>query len=247
MFIGRVILVGLLIFIAMAIRPSMAQDPEKKEKTDNLTLVVMPLDPLAKYDVSVMGGAEAMAKLKRVMALIRSKSRLSNQEIKRLDKAGQVILAYDPGYPKKGKDLAKVRIAGFSKDYNLGDVTAGKGRYFMAIIGRHGIKWPDRKLAAVVVHELVGHGIQHMEGRWRPKQRNDMECEAWLYESQAYADFGVDRLSSDMVRFQKQLSRYCSGFIRHLQKKDAKGLAAWKVLNRDVPKVLSHFRRYLNQ
>ena len=238
-------LMGLVLLFWGSLSVSYAQPPDKTEKTNGMTMVVMPADPQVNYGVALLSSDEALAKMKAVMALIHQKSSYSRREIARLVKTGNVILAYDPAYPKKGKDLAKVRIAGFSKDYELGISPGGKKRSYMAIVGRHGIKWPLEKLAAVVVHELVGHGVQHMEGRWNPKRQNDMECEAWLYESQAYADFGVGRLSSDMIKFQKQLSRYCNGFTRYLESSDPAGLKAWKVLNRDVPMILKHFRRYL--
>ncbi|RED54171.1 hypothetical protein [Aestuariispira insulae] len=242
--IGR----GLWLFLAWCILgvPVTASGNEivGSEDLSGTLLVLFAPDPDRHYDVSILPAGEAAAKLRAAMELIRGKSVFARSEIGRLQKGGRVFLIYDPDYPKKGQGLGQVKVAAFSKDYPLPDQKAPGGAAFMAVVGRHGIKWPLPQLSAILVHELVGHGIQHLEGRWAPKRLRDMECEAWLYESLAYQSFGIDRMSGDMIRFHKQLSRQCEGFVGYLRQHDRAGLGQWEKLNRNVPVVLKHFRRY---
>ena len=95
-----------------------------------------------------------------------------------------------------------------------------------------------------MVHELVGHGIQHLNDSWGKMRLVDMECEAWLYEEMAYQNFKIDKFSSEMIFFKKQLEKQCDSFLRYLRKYDPKGAALWKNLNPDVPKLLKHFTKY---
>ena len=73
------------------------------------------------------------------------------------------------------------------------------------MVGRYGAKWPARELAAVLAHELVGHGMQQYRGRMEHVRTIDLECEAYLYEEQAYQDLGLDKRSSEMIKFRQAL------------------------------------------
>jgi len=83
-------------------------------------------------------------------------------------------------------------------------------------VGRHGVKWPTNELAAVLANELVGHGMQHQRmGKMRPI---DLECKAYLYEELANQDLGLNKRSSEMVRFRKGLeTHWCADFKRYMR------------------------------
>jgi hypothetical protein len=109
-----------------------------------------------------------------------------------------------------------------------------------------------RELAAVLVHELVGHGTQYLNGRFKSLRNVDLECEAWLYEEMAYQDFRFDKSSREMIKFRQQLEGvgftdgYCSDFKRYMQKNTPARMPYWASLNPDVPKLLEAFEDYLN-
>ena len=117
----------------------------------------------------------------------------------------------------------------------------------MVIVSRHGIKWPTREFAAVMVHELVGHGVQHLNDSWGKMRLIDMECEAWLYEEMAYQDLKINKFSNEMIDFKKQLEKQCDSFLRYLRNHDPKVAALWDKLNPDVPRLLKHFAGYQKQ
>ena len=195
----------------------------------------------ATFDVSIVAPAAALKILTKALTLIENESAFSKSQIQRLIKAGPVNIVYDPRYPNKMTNMASVQVALFSPHH----YKRAKKLNFLVIVSRHGIKWPIRELAAVMVHELVGHGIQHLNNRWGEMRLIDMECEAWLYEEMAYQSLKMDKFSSVMIEFKKQLEKQCASFLRHLRKNDPKGAKLWEVLNPNVPELLKHFEPYL--
>ncbi len=197
------------------------------------------------FDVPIMATEEALKVIKDSLALIESRSAFSRRQIDRLRERGPVVVVYDPLYPKRMANMASVQVALFSPNFFKTSKHYEKNGFFLVIVSRHGVKWPLEELAAVMVHELVGHGIQHLNDRWTDMRLIDMECEAWLYEEMAYQNLGLDKFSNPMIDFKRQLAKQCGGFLRHLRKKDPEGLALWETLNPDVPALLKHFAAYL--
>ena len=71
----------------------------------------------------------------------------------------------------------------------------------------------NRVATARELAQKLGADAVLLTGRMRPLDR---ECEAWLYEEQAYQDLGVDKTSKPMIEFRKQLEqRECSDFRRY--------------------------------
>lgn len=211
---------------------------------DGISLIAMYPPPGVTFDVAIVAPEEGLENLTRALDLIGSQSPLAKSRIEALKKSGSVFITYDPRHPDTKANLATLQVAAFLPFYFEKD-TEREGKNFLVVVGRHGIKWPPRELAGVLVHELVGHGIQHLEGRKQAMRLADIECEAWLYEEMAHQDFGIDKFSKEMIEFRRQLEDQCSTFLGHLRKNDPQGLRLWEVLDPDVPKLLDRFRAYL--
>lgn len=208
-----------------------------------VALLSVPAQPGKRYDVSLMDKDQGLEKLKTAFNLIAVNSPYSQRQIQRLKDAGTVALVYDPNYPPRTLD--KIIAASFFPHYFDPSGTNPGKRVFLAVVGRHGIKWPVKELAAVLAHELVGHGIQRLEGRIEGSRQLDTECEAWLYEELAYQDLKMDKKAKEMVQFRQELERiHCSDFKRYMAKTMPENLALWDVLNPDVPRLLSYFKIY---
>lgn len=199
----------------------------------------------ATFDVPIVDAKQALKVIGEALALIENGSAFSKSQIERLKKRGPVTIVYDPSYPDKKRNMASVQVALFSPHYYRRSDENGEGGSFLVIISRHGVKWPLEELAAVLAHELVGHGIQHLNNRWGKMRLIDMECEAWLYEEMTYQGLKMDKFSNVMIDFKRQLERQCDSFLRYLRNNDPKGAALWETLNPDVPRLLEHFGSYL--
>ena len=161
-------------------------------------------------------------------------------------KSGFVLLAYYPNNFRSRTRLNNQNVALFLPDFlKRRGVQASGGKEFIVVINHFGVKWPVRELAAVIVHELVGHGGQHLRGHIADGRVLDLECEASLHEEQAYQDFGVPKKSRSMVLFRRQMeNRYCSDFRAYMRRRMPQGLALWDTLNPNVRALLRHFDTY---
>jgi len=199
------------------------------------------------FDVPIVTAKKALNKIKQALTLIEINSPFSKSQIELLKKNGPVIIVYDPRYPDKLSSMSSVKIALFSPYHYNRKNSYTKGHIFLVIVSRHGVKWPIKEFAAVMVHELVGHGIQHLNDSWGKMRLIDMECEAWLYEEMAYQNLKMNKFSNEMIDFKKQLEKQCDSFLRYLRSNVPKGAALWDNLNPDVPRLLKHFAVYRNQ
>jgi len=172
--------------------------------------------------------------------LLIAKSPRSVQAVERLKRAGDVIILYDPAFPSRS--LTSLTIAAFSP----GHVDLAKTRHeSLVVVGRYGVHWPSDELAVVLAHELVGHGVQHLEGRLSETRFLDLECEAFLWTELAYQDLGIDKLRREVVQIRRQIERrWCSGFIGWSANNQPGLNAAWKELNPDVDALIAGFARY---
>jgi TPR repeat protein len=98
----------------------------------------------------------------------------------------------------------------------------------------------------IIVHELVGHGIQHLNGWLDWVREIDLECNANLYGERFYQDVGIDKKSREVVQFRRALeSHWCADFKAHMKQDDPAVLALWDVLDPDIPRLLAEFDRYV--
>ena len=197
----------------------------------------------ATFDVQPLPAAEGLARIARALDLLYDRSPLSAKALETLKQAGEVVIAYDPHFPKS--QLSSLTIAAFFPDYFQHD---GARKQFVTVVGRYGAKWPPAELAAVIAHELVGHGMQHYRGRLDHLRTIDLECEAYLYEEQAYQDLGMDKRLHDMIRFRQALEdNWCKSFRAYLQRRAPARIANWERLNPAVPRILDDFLAYVEE
>ena len=214
---------------------------------NGISLIAITPSPNKNFDVPIVTAKKALETIKQALNLIDINSPFSRSKIELLKKNGPVIIVYDPRYPDKLSSMSSVKIALFSPYHYTPKTSYTNGHIFLVIVSRHGIKWPTREFAAVMVHELVGHGVQHLNDSWGKMRLIDMECEAWLYEEMAYQDLKMNKFSNEMIDFKKQLEKQCYSFIRYLRNNDTKGAALWDNLNPDISRLLKHFAVYQKQ
>jgi|GEM_PF-546311 len=221
-------------------------DTQRHNKTEiavhhGIRLEAFPPRSDINHDVKLVDAGVALAKLKRALDFIYRKSPRSLTAIETLKANGSILIFYDPSFepPSDGLVIA-VYLPEFYKDKDEN----GK-KEFVVVVGTHGIKWPTEELAGVLVHELVGHGMQKYLGHMDYVRSLDLECTASLYEEQFYQDINRDKTTADAVQFRQALERHwCSDFKTFIQKSDPALLKTWDVMNPDVPKLLKSFDAY---
>lgn len=202
-------------------------------------LALAPEKP-APSGVAVLSPQAAKKKVLSAYALLRTQSPASARHIDRLLAAGDVFIAYDPDFP--GKEFSTLTVAAFIPDFIT---TSSEAPVFPVVVGRFGIHWPAQDLAGVLAHELVGHGIQHLEGRLAKTRTLELECEAWLYQEQAHQDLGVDKFRQDLIDFRRQMETiWCADLRAHQRKTEPETSALWDRLHPDVGGLLASLKRF---
>ena len=217
---------------------------EVRAEHRGIHLAGMSLPPQADYDVDLLAVEPALENIRRAIDRIYAGSPFSAERIDTLKKNGKVTLVYDAAFPKA--KLASVVIAAFFPDFFQAE--KGGDKEFLVVISRFGVKWPTDKLAAVIVHELVGHGLQHLRGRTAKDRKIDKECEALIYEERAYQDFAVRRDTRDMKQFRADVrDKWCFDFRHYLTQAGLNADKVWNYGKPDVPRLLVHFERYIKE
>lgn len=233
-----------LLFGLAAVAGASAQADRKQVTHKGVILVAVKpsAEVLNKADVTLPGPDPALKKLGAAIDLIRRTSPYSTKAIETLRAAGRVTVVYDPGF--EGKRVGNFAVAAFFPDYFKKG--GGGAKDFLVVIGPHGVKWPPTQLAMVMVHELVGHGMQKLRGHTDTIRELDLECAANLYGERFYQDAGVDKKDSDIVDFRQSLEElWCSDFKAYMRQYAAASMPLWDVLDPDVPKLLALFDRYV--
>jgi len=185
----------------------------------------------------------ALDRLREALDRIYDGSPLSASKIELLKRNGRVVLIFDPAFPKER--MASVTIAAFFPDYFQHQ---GNMEDFVVVVGRYGIKWPRDQLAAIIVHELVGHGLQHLRGRTGLDRKIDRECEARLYEEAAYQDFRMPRATPQMIRFRQDMERnWCADFRLFMRRHEPQSMTLWNYGTPKIPELLALFEEYLGR
>ena len=196
--------------------------------------------PGADLDSPPVPMAQAIQHLQDAHDLLFAKSRASAAAIDRLKQAGEVLIIYDPAFPERA--LTTRTIAAFFPDY-LKDRSAAHTS--LVVVGRYGIHWPVDELAVVLAHELLGHGIQHLEGRIWSARVLDIECEAFLWTERAYQDLAVDKRQRGVIDMRRTIERHwCADFIRWSATHQPALNALWKTENPDIDALTVGFARY---
>jgi len=206
-----------------------------------IKMVGLALPQVGAYDIGLISQDTAIDKIKAALDLLYLDSPQSVAGIKALQKAGRVTIVYDATFPNRS--FSSLTVAGFFPGYFQ---KQGKRKEFLIVVGRFGAKWPIKKLATIIVHELVGHGVQHLRGRTNIDRKIDRECEAQLYERAAQMDLKLDGTTKYLTGFRRAMQRkWCSDFRRFMYNRDPKLLDLWGFGKPNIPKLLAVFEDYI--
>ena len=205
-----------------------------------IELAAMPLRK-QKDNILLLAPKTGIHNLKMALDRLYATSPFSVRHIENLKKNGRVTIVYDAAFPKR--QLSKVTIAAFFPDFFQKET--GGLKQFLVVVGRFGVKWEINKLAAVIAHELVGHGLQHFRGHRDKDRKIDLECEALIYEIKSRQDLGIRPDTNDTIRFRKHVrGNWCADFSRYMTAQGINVDEAWGYGRPDVPTLLRHFDDY---
>lgn len=234
-----VCLAAAVIALAATSAPAHAAEPLQR-RHDGIYFVAEPADPGRHYDITIVPPRPGLAAVQKALDRLLAASPFARGEIGKLKAAGRVVLVYDPNFPRR--EFTGLTIAAFFPEFFKHH---GRGKDFVAVVGRFGVKWPTDELAAVLAHELVGHGIQHLRGQLDHVRNVDLECEAYLYEEQANQDLHLDKHTPEMIKFRQALeNHWCADFKRWMARNAPQAMAYWDRLDPDVPRILKIYGRY---
>lgn len=227
------------VFAAAAAGP-----PRLSQIHSGIRLIAVPLKPGASYDINIVEPQSGLDNLRRALDMLTGHSPLNAAAIATLKKAGEITIVYNPNFPER--TVGAFTVAAFSRKAFHGSRRGGGRRSFLVIVGRQGIQWTTPELAAILAHELAGHGLQHQRGEAGHMRSLDRECEAHLYEEKAFQDLKVDKKSRLVVQFRKELENHaCVGFKSYMAKNARDVFRTWDDLNPDIRRLLTVFRAYL--
>ena len=234
-------------FVAIGAPGAFAGEGELRESHRGVTLIAVPPAPGFDYDIEIIDGRQALDKLRDALDVLLDKSPYSAAAIERLGENGEIILVYNPSFPEtvvSGNQLNALAV------FRAGLVDSSSGTVgalvFPVMISRYLAKWPRDQVAAGLAHELVGHGIQYLEGRLGAMEPRDRECEANLYTEMVFQDLGVDKRSRFMTGFRQSLEWFwCKSFKDYMAAHRPQSLGLWKQLNPDVPELIIVFKQYV--
>lgn len=188
----------------------------------------------------------ALKRLAHAYDTLIAHSPASARAIEALRNHGTVMLIFYPGALQSRRSLNSETVALYLPDFlKKRGKSLGPGYEFIVVVNHIGIRWPARELAGLIAHELVGHGGQHLRGHLAGNRPLDLECEASLYEEQAYQDLRLSKSSRTMVAFRKRLETHqCADFRAYQLQFRPKTMALWTSRNPRVTSLLHEFARY---
>ena len=205
-----------------------------------MELVGMKLPPAAEYDIPLADPAATITKIQSAIDHVLKFSPVAAAGIAKLAENGKIRIVYDAAFPPKS--LSRVIIAA----YLVGEFQPQDDkRDFTVVVGRFGANWTAEELAPVLVHELIGHGIQRLKNRFGADRPIDLECEARLWQQLYIADAGMAQDTRDMVRFRKTTNRrVCHDFRRYLHHAQPTLMQQWDSGHFAMSQVLAQFDPY---
>ena len=211
-----------------------------KTEHRGIELAAMPLRE-QQNDILLLAPKTGIHNLKMALDRLYATSPFSVRHLETLKENGRVTIVYDAAFPKR--QLSKVTIAAFFPDFFQKET--GRLKQFLVVVGRFGVKWETNKLAAVIAHELVGHGLQHFRGHRDKDRKIDLECEALIYEMRSQQDLGIRPDTNDNIRFRKHVrGNWCADFGRYMTAHGLNVDKAWGYGRPNVPTLLRHFDDY---
>lgn len=225
-----------------------AQTNKNVHATNHRGFQIIALPPTSgkRYDVSILPGKKALDQITKALDLIYERSIFNRDTLERLQKARRLVIVYNPDH--YAEDLGSIVAATFRPKAPEISELIDNNNSLVASITRHGIKWPVSELASAIIHELIGHGIQYLDGRLLVMRELDRECEARLRQEQGFQDFGLSKLTSEMIQFRQVMEyHYCVDFIKYMRAKTPERAKTWDTPDPDVANLLEVFRLYLDE
>ena len=214
--------------------------PILKTEHRGIELAAMPLRE-QQNDILLLAPKTGIHNLRMALDRLYATSPFSVRHLETLKENGRVTIVYDAAFPKR--QLSKVTIAAFFPDFFQKET--GRLKQFLVVVGRFGVKWETNKLAAVIAHELVGHGLQHFRGHRDKDRKIDLECEALIYEMRSRQDLGIRPDTNDNIRFRKHVrGNWCADFGRYMTARGLNVDKAWGYGRPNVSTLLRHFDDY---
>ena len=211
-----------------------------RETHREMDLVGMNLPPASDYDIPLAEPKATVEKIKSAMDRVLRLSPVSAAGIATLKKYGRIRIVYDAAFPER--QLSRIVIAA----YLVGEFQPQDGRRdFTVVVGRFGANWPVDELAAVLVHELIGHGVQRLKNRFGQDRPIDLECEARLWQQLYFTDAGMAQDTREMVDFRNTTDRrVCHDFRRYLAHSQPNLMRKWDSGTFSMAEVLKQFPPY---
>ncbi|MHC4094009.1 MAG: hypothetical protein ACYSVY_27675 [Planctomycetota bacterium] len=189
----------------------------------------------------VLGGREALARIEVALEVLRTGSPNSYDAMTNL--GGRIVIKYDPD--DAFLDALGGPLAVFRSYTGIEKLDRSADPLYVAVLGARAVRWPAEDLAGIIVHEIVGHGRQHAEGRLRAMHRNDRECEARLYQLRACQDLGISPARGTMAAFQQSLEEvWCGQFLSHLRRAWPEAGNLWAAASEDPERVFASYEAY---
>lgn len=193
-----------------------------------------------------LGVQQGLQNIAKAIDVIYRRSPFSAARLETLKQNGRIVIFYDPSYQNEKK--GGFALASFFPDYYKKNSKQEDAKQFMVVVGPHVVKWPTEELAMIIVHELVGHGMQHFLGHLDYIRTLDLECAANLYSEKFYQDLGIDKANADVIKFRQEMEmHWCSDFKGYMKENAPSQMALWDVINPDAPKLLTIFNAYVNK
>lgn len=235
----------MLLTLLCSVTAAAADEKVALQRThQGIALIALSPDPSKRFDTSIVPADRGLRRIAAAFDRLVEDSPLAADATNTLKRQGRVLLVYRPDDLRRTAGVESV--ATFHPDYRRGIALQERRKTFLVVIGRHGVKWPVRELAAVLAHELLGHGMQQVRGRLSRIRIIDAECEANLYEEIANQDLGLDKRSRKMIAFRQALeNHWCADFKSYLRTHRPDAVWIWNALNPNIPELLAVFEDYL--
>lgn len=244
---ANIVVTVAMIAAGTMVRQAVAAESGLETTHRDIQVAAMAAEPGKKYDIGLIETRAARDKLVEAIEVVYRSSPASARAIENLKQHGTINIVYSPEYPKNSPGSESMTVAAFFPGFFDHNASSPDKRVFMVIVGRYGIKWPAKELAGTLIHELAGHGIQHLEKRLSRMRELEAECEAELRQEVFFQDARFDKKSHEMINFRKSLEgHWCSDLKAHMQKNTPSMAALWDTLNPDVSRLLTALSAYVD-
>ncbi|MBF0582676.1 MAG: hypothetical protein HQL80_00430 [Magnetococcales bacterium] len=208
-----------------------------------ITVVALPASPNDPADLPRTDSLEAIDKIVKGYDYLLAHSPHAADTIARIKASGPIWILYSPGFPRPNTHHDDATT--FATLNPALVVRKDGGKSFPVLLGYHLIQWPTAELAWILGHELVGHGLQHLQDRLAKTRLHDLECEAFLHQERVSQELGLWKNGEVMVKVRRQMEeKWCLPFRHYMIKNDKNSMKLWDVREMNIPELLKIFNKY---